>query len=231
MEIQTFITTLSEKKEIADNVLELRFEKPEGFEYQAGQFVQFFIPGEEKSTPRSYSISSTPKDDYLEFCVKILEGGLASSHFSSMNVGDTLEMRGPRGRFILNPEASSHMFLATGAGLAPIMGMLLEELKNNGSQKPVSLLFGVRSEKDVFWTERLDELKKVHENFSYTLCLSKPEDIESCNAVEGRVTGHLPESFDGVHVYLCGSGEMVMEVRKAAIERGADAKAIHFEIF
>ncbi len=231
MDKQTFSTTLSKKIEIADNVLELRFEKPEGFDYEAGQFIQFHIPGAEKSTLRSYSLASVPSDSHLDFCVKILEGGIASTYFKNMKEGDQLDFRGPNGRFILSNETSAHLFVATGAGLAPIMGMIKEELENNMSKKPVDLLFGVRSEKDVFWTERLDELKKAHDNFSYTLCLSMPEDISSCNALEGRVTGHLPESFENVHTYLCGSSEMVMEVRKAAIERGADAKAIHFEIF
>ena len=231
MSNEPIMTTLSEKKEIAKHVLQLTFKKPEGFEYEAGQFVQFLIPGEDKSTPRSYSISSTPTDDYLEFCVKILEGGLASTYFSDMAVGDELAMRGPKGRFVLNPDATSHLFIATGAGLAPIMGMIKQELTLNNSSKPVQLLFGVRSEKDIFWTDRLDELANAHENFSYSLCLSKPEDIDSCDALEGRVTAHLPESMEGHHLYLCGSGDMVMEVRKTAIERGADAKAIHFEIF
>ena len=231
MEQQTFIATLSKKKEIADHMFELTFTKPEGFEYEAGQFVQFYIPQEEKPALRSYSIASAPTDDYLELCIKIIDGGVGSTHLANMNVGDTLELRGPKGRFILNPEATSHMFIATGAGLAPIMGMIREELEESKSSKPVHLFFGVRSEKDVFWTERLDELKKAHKHFSYTLCLSQPEDIANCNAMEGRVTAHLPKSFENTHLYLCGSAAMVMEVRKLAIERGADAKGIHFEIF
>jgi ferredoxin-NADP reductase len=231
MEQQTFFATLSKKKEIADHVIELKFSKPEGFEYKAGQFVQFYIPQEEKSVLRSYSISSIPADNYLEFCIKIVEGGVGSTYLAQMNIEDKIELSGSKGHFVLNSNAISHMFVATGAGLAPIMGMIREELESNASKKQLHLLFGVRSEKNIFWNDKLDELTKKYENFSYDICLSRAEDIASCKAVEGRVTANLPKSLSETDFYLCGSAEMVMEVRSLAIERGANAKDIHFEIF
>lgn len=227
--MQQHTTRLVEKKEIADHVLELHFEKPEGITFVAGQFLQFLIPEGEKLTPRSYSIASTPSDSTLIFCVKIVENGLASTYFSNMNVGDSVDVKGPLGRFICNEEATTHSFIATGAGLAPIIGMIRDELENKQFKNPIELLFGVRAEKDVFWKEELDNLSSTHDNFTYTLCLSRPEDDSHSHT--GRVTAHLNNIDPSKHYYLCGSGEMVMEVRKMLTEAGTDPKQIHFEIF
>ena len=229
--MKEYPVSLLSKKLIAEDMYELHVTKPTDFSYDAGQFVQFLIPGDEKHVPRSYSISSAPSDEALAFCIERIDGGLGSTYLTDMNEGDTVMMRGPRGRFVVNKDAESHMYIATGSGLAPIMAMLRDELETKKSTVPTTLLFGVRHEENIFWQDRLDELAAQYSNFSYQLCLSQPKDIASCNAVEGRVTAHLPESFNGIQVYLCGNSAMVMEVRSLVIERGADAKQLHFEIF
>jgi ferredoxin-NADP reductase len=68
---QTFSEVkLTSKKEIAVDVLQLRFEKPINFSFKAGQFVQFQIPTPNSPALRSYSLSSTPSDSELELCIK-----------------------------------------------------------------------------------------------------------------------------------------------------------------
>jgi ferredoxin-NADP reductase len=231
MEETRFVATLSEKKEIAKNILELRFTKPEGFSYQAGQFVQFYIPQAEKPVLRSYSISSIPTDPYLEFCIKILDGGIASEHVSQMSVGDTLEFRGPKGRFIVEENEHDHYFVATGVGLAPIMGMLRQLAISKESSQPARLLFGVRSEEDLFWVERLDALKETFPLFEYAVTLSQPKPTGGWQGLKGRVTDHLLHHHMKHRFYLCGSADMVKDVRSLLIEHGTEARAIHFEIF
>lgn len=222
---------LTHKKEIADHMYELRFTKPEGFDYKAGQFIQFFFSEGEKVVPRSYSISSAPTESELEFLVKILEGGVASTQFLELAVGDELSMSDPQGRFFCNPEAEDQIFVATGSGMAPIMAMLYDELQNKKTEltHKLHLLFGVRSQKDIFWTDRLDALAAAHEQFSYTLTLSQPE--EGWKGAFGRVTAHTKEFTIPAHYYLCGSAPMVMEMRKILIEKGCETSHMHFEIF
>lgn len=227
--MQEYTVTLLEKKAIAANIYELRFSRPVGFDFQAGQFVQCVVPEGEKMTTRSYSLAGTPADDELLFCVKMLPDGVASNFFKQMNIGDTMAIRGPLGRFVCNNDAAAHVFIATGVGLAPIMGMIEDELKNKKTDKELRLLFGVRSEEDAFWLKRLDALQAAFSTFSYTCTLSRPNDAWS--GISGRVTDHLDDHDVGHDFYICGSPEMVMDVRKRLTERGASTKHIHFEIF
>lgn len=227
--MQQFVVRLEEKKIIADSVLELVFEKPESFDFKAGQFVQFLIPGSEKITPRSYSLATSPKDKTLKFCIKLLENGVASTFLSSMNVGDAVEIKGPLGRFVARDGFSKLNFVATGAGLAPIMGILEDQLEQKKTLAPINLVFGLRYEKDIFWTDRLDALTKKHSNFSYLLCVSRPSETWSGN--EGRVVSFLGNIDTTADYYMCGSAAMVMDVRALLNQSGLKSEQIHFEIF
>lgn len=231
IKMATYSVKLLEKQELATNVFQLRFVKPEGFSYDPGQFVQFLIPNGEKQTPRSYSISSIPGDEYLEFCIKFHDGGLASEYFRSMKSGHDIDMRGPLGRFVIDENAAEHYFIATGVGIAPMMGMLRTLIEEKKVSHPIRLLFGVRSESDLFWTKKFDELKQKHSLFDYAITLSQPTQPDEWEGLEGRVTEHILHNIGTHKFYLCGSAEMVKDVRTLLLENGVEAKDVHFEIF
>ncbi len=227
--MNTFLTKLKEKNTIAKDVFSLKFEKPKEFTYKAGQFVQWIIKDENKNTLRSYSLSSTPEDNYIEFCIKYVEGGKASELIKRMDIGYELEFQGPQGRFTTSGEEPSLFLIATGAGLAPIIGIIEDELKNKKITKKIHLLFGVRHKEDIFWLDRLSELKFSHKNFNFDICLSQAH--ENWKGLSGHVTDHLNNHSKDHHYFLCGNLEMVKDVRIQLTKDDVESKHIHFEIF
>ena len=227
---QTYTSNLLSKKTIARDMIELVFSRPENFTFKAGQFVQFFIPQEMGEVLlRSYSISSHPEADQLEFCVKLIPNGKGSTFFSKLELMQPATIRGPEGRFVCLPEhAPDKIFIATGAGLAPIISMISSEVDNE-KNKQIYLLFGIRTEEDIFWLERFEHLKSEYENFDFNITLSQPS--EQWSGWKGRVTEHLPEVKDMANYYLCGSLGMVKDVRTLLTAKGVSMKSIHFEIF
>lgn len=237
MEIQKFYLNLAKKEVLARDLLALFFERPKDFSFRAGQFVQFHIPlPKDTGLPfvlRSYSIASPPDDPSLEFCVKLLPNGKASNHFLHMEIGETIPIEGPRGRFTMNEEADEHIFIATGAGLAPVMSMLRDKTGKKTyhlSPIPYHLIFGVRSKEDLFWVDRLKKMAADYPPFSFDITLSQPD--ESWDGLRGRVTAHLTPPFStSTAYYLCGSLEMVKDVRHMLTEGGVPNEKIRFEIF
>lgn len=220
---------LISRRSIAQDMFELRFTKPHDFHFITGQFIQLQIPEGDSFVLRSYSLSSTPDDEYIELCVKILPDGKASKYLLEMTEGSPLTIQGPLGRFTCVDKAEGRYFVATGAGLAPIMGMIRDELPKNGTE--IHLLFGVRSEDDMFWIDRLEELKKKYEFFSYHVTLSQPKPNGGWAGLRGRVTDHLLHHLIKHHYYLCGSAPMVKAVRAQLLQNGIPLERIHFEIF
>lgn len=229
MELQRYSMYLIFRKSIAEDMFELRFTKPQDFYFVAGQFIQLHIPEGQSYVLRSYSLSSTPHDEYIELCVKILPDGKASKHLLEMAEGSSIVFQGPLGRFTCVDEAQGRYFVATGAGLAPIMGMIRDELSKSGIE--IYLLFGVRSEDDVFWVDRLEELKKKYDFFSYHVTLSQPKPNGGWGGLRGHVTEHLLHHLITHHYYLCGSAPMVKDVRGQLLQNGIQPERIHFEIF
>ncbi len=246
---QVFVPVqLLAKQTIAKDTIELRFTKPVDFTFLAGQFVQFQIPDGEKHVLRSYSISSTPGDKYLEFCVKILPDGKASQFFDQIVFGNTAYISSAKGRFVCDSIGPNY-FIATGAGLAPVMGMitqiartsmisetaivgqgngtaLLEKVQTTMLAGANHVLFGVRHKEDLFWLDRFEKLQKQY--IACTITLTQPS--EDWTGFKGRVTEHLVPDITG-HYYLCGSLPMVKDVRAKLSSAGISAKNIHFEIF
>lgn len=217
------------KQQVANRMIVLETTKPDNFTFDAGQFVQLYFDKAGKPTPRSYSIASAPGAHTLLFLIKIYDDGLASQFFMTECVGKTIQMDGPQGRFTIAPDATSHLFIATGSGMAPIMAILEDELIHKQSTKEMILYLGVRHDTDVFWHAKLDELAAKYENFTCTITLSQPSS--DWEGAVGRVTEHLADHHGSHHAYLCGSKPMVIAVRKQLLSYGADPKQIHFEIF
>lgn len=222
---------------LTPDVFQIRFPKPEGFNYVAGQFIQLAVPGVSSSDPkevieilRSYSLSSYTGESELELCVKLLPDGVGSNFVREARPGDQINFYGPVGRFVIPNEVTSpQVFVATGVGLAPIMGMIQDGLLMRQAQEPFHLLFGVRKEVDLFWLDRLQALAIKFPNFTYTITLSQPDS--TWTGQSGRVTAHLDTLPLNGQYYLCGSSEMVAEVKQHLVSKGVLPKAIHLEIF
>ncbi len=226
---QPWVTKLLKIKPVAEDTVELHLQRPSGFNFLAGRFIQFLIPDADKVAKRSYSLSSHPQAPDIEVCLKLLPGGLASTYFTQVTGATSINFTGPQGKFICSVSSSPLYFVATGSGLGPIMSILTDELKNKSNTAAINLLFGVRSEADIFWLDRLDELTKLFSNFTYQLTLSQPGPLWS--GLSGRVTLHLPGAAAGQYYFLCGSADMVKDARIILMARGSEANDIHFEIF
>lgn len=227
MAVSVFQTVkLIAKQTPARQIVILRFTKPAGFSFAPGQFVQVRLPEGEKFAERSFSLSSIPGDGYLELCVKILPGGLASAFFERISPGEAIELSGARGFFVVKPSpARRKIFVATGAGIAPVMSMIRGGLRPDDA---ATLLFGVRSEEDLFWTERFERIKRDRAHFDYAVILSQPGP--EWTGKKGRVTAHLSVDLSADY-YLCGGAEMVRDVRRILLAQGMNTKSIHLEIF
>ena len=224
----------AQKKLIAPNVYELRFEKPAGLSFRPGQFLLFDIPL--VSDPlniqtRACSIASSPDEDDLLFVIKIKIGGrLGDWVAKTVEVGSMLGIKGPFGLFTLRPNTHDLLFAATGAGIAPFRSHIVHALQK-GDKRAMHLFFGVRTEADLFWTEELKSLETQYQNFHLHLCLSG--DNPDWNGNRGRIQQFIPESIKNSSItdlYICGAPEMVSDIKKIALESWGMQKAnVHAE--
>jgi len=222
---------IAEHKDLTHDVFEIRFETEDNIDFKSGQFVTIKINDKLPPCFRAYSIASSPIKNSKEFklCIKRVENGRGSNWLNNLKVNETINFIGPNGHFTHKGEKPNSFFIATGTGLAPFTAMI-EDLINQGSDRNLELLFGVRHIKDVFYQEWLSELAKKGD-FKFTTTLSRPED-ENWKGSVGRVTNILREKeldTKNTEFYICGLNNMIEEIVEILKEKGVPEESIHFE--
>jgi len=208
---------------IAKGIYDVRFTKPEGFSFEAGQFVLFDVPLLDDSNDiqtRAYSIASTPHENELIFVIKLIEGGRASKWVEeSLSEGTNVRMQGPLGRFLVESgDDDDLLFLCTSTGIAPFRSQILTEIQSESGRK-MELFFGNRHEEDIFWKEEFEALAKEHDFFTFHPVLSKPSDKWEghCGHVQD-VVAPSKDALHDKHIYICGNPAMADELKKLSLE-------------
>lgn len=233
MPLEPVTTKLEKIFTLSDTVRTFRLRLPEGkwIPFKAGQFCMVQVPKEgDKPLKKAYSICSSPfETGYLDLCIKLVEGGFATNWFWTLKVGDDVTVTLPYGGFVLKePVENDLVLIATGTGLAPLRSML-RVLLRDGFQKPITLIFGVRYENEVLYSDEFRDLEKKHANFKFIPTISRPKDWKG---EVGYVQEKLKKYFTDPtrkQIYVCGLVPMIEAVQKTAEEIGFDKKQVHFE--
>lgn len=236
---ETFAVRLVFARMVTPRVRELVFEREDRqpLHFRSGQWVSLVFPLlDEKGRPlrRSYSIASVPADSpRFELVVTRVDGGRGSTWLHELQVGGTLQAKGPMGAFERHLDAGPSLFVATGTGVAPFRGMVHDALAHGGDT-PLWLLFGVRTPNDALYRDEFEALERAHPRFRFMLTMSRPPPGWSGRT--GYVQTHVLELWKQLEAhgrpeaYVCGVKKMLFEVQQVLKEQaGADRKQLHLE--
>lgn len=227
MDASAFQATVLENRNLIHDVILLSFTAPEGFSFQAGQFITLRIDKENESRLKSYSILNPPsKQGKVDLCIKLVEGGFASEILKKAKKDDIFQIKGPFGHFVFDEKDNNGecWLIGGGTGVAPLYSMLMEHLVHHKVKKFV-LVFSVKEKKDLFLHNEFQKLEKKYANFIYLPTLTR----EKWEGATGRVQEHLPASLENKTFYICGLKELVMETKEHLIKKGVKAEHIKYE--
>src|ERR1700674_5560770 len=236
MPFQTFTARLVRSAALSELTKHLEFEMTgiPRFGFVAGQWLAFKpnMPDGEEIT-RAYSIASPPTDDNrFALCLNRVQDGFMSNFLCDMKEGENISCQGPFGDFILPPPLRDTVFIATGTGIAPLRSILHWLLADPSRHQGRSffLLFGSRTEKDIYYHQEFLQLAAEHPNFDYLPTLSRcgPE----WKGLRGYVQQHVPgivQNRAEMNAYICGLDKMIKANRDLLKELGWDRKSIRYE--
>jgi NAD(P)H-flavin reductase len=209
------------------------------FPFEAGQYATLGLLGPEGKLvrrPMSVSSSSDRLDEY-EFFIRLVEGGAFTTLLWERSVGDPINIKGPKGKFLLQDDGRTCLFVASGTGLAPFMSMI-DTLRDRGQTREIHLLHGASYEHDLAWREELSGLEAGDFPLRYVATISRPQQSPGWTGCTGRVEAIIEPQLDArglepanTTIYLCGNPEMITAVDEIATGRGFAPEQIRKELY
>lgn len=210
------------------------------FPFEPGQYATLGLVGDSgKLVQRPMSVSSSADDlSEYEFFIRRVEGGGFTPLLWNIGVGDPINIKGPKGRFLLQPDGRRALFVASGTGLAPFISMI-ETLRDRGQSRDIVLLHGVSYDYDLAWRQHLTELADGGTfPLRYVATVSRPQACPDWTGCTGRVETIVEAQLDAhgltpqnTTLYLCGNPEMITAVEAIAEARGFPAEQVRKELY
>ncbi|TRL40530.1 siderophore-interacting protein, partial [Rhizobium straminoryzae] len=112
-QLPSWTLTVADAFDITPNMRRVLFstDRFADFTYKPGQDIVFFLPLENGETGRRhYTIRSIDRDAGTIAVDFVMHGNTPGPNFARQaKAGDTVEVKGPRGRVVFNPEADWHL--------------------------------------------------------------------------------------------------------------------------
>jgi len=220
---------ITKKINLTDDVFEIHYKASESFKIKPGQFITFILP---EIGGRAYSVLEQNEDKTILIIKRVKKENWWrgwSIALCDAEVWDKFNWVGPVGHFVLKEQDNNKLFLWTWTGLVPLYNQIVAWLER-WDKSEYTLIFGVRTQKDIFYRENFEKLSKKYSNFKYQIYLSR-EEVELTN--KGYITEYLTkDNLQNIYeTYICGAPAMVDSVIKILDNSEVKKENIYFEKF
>lgn len=192
---------------------------------------------------RSYTpISSDEDRGFVEFVIKVYfgnvhpkfpEGGKMSQHMERLRIGDTIDVRGPTGRFEYTGsgvfkvggqarKVSKIGLIAGGTGLTPCLQIVRRVLRDPNDKTELWLLFANQTVRDILLRDELEACAK-DKRFHLWYTLDTPPEsgwpYSSGFVNFDMIRDHMPAASADAVVLMCGPPPMIQYACKPNLEK------------
>ena len=207
--------------------------------FVAGQYLALGLRVDDRVVQRPYSTASDPAvAEAHEFLVRRVPDGALTPQLWALPVGSRVRLGPPKGAFTLVAgDQRPHLFVATGTGLAPVLGMLRTLARRPNPPRTI-LVHGAARAEDLVCRDEIAALTAGGLPMTYVPTVSRPDDPAN-RAWRGRtgraetVLASVLRSADpppgGLAAYLCGNPGMVAAAEIALLAGGVAPGDIHTE--
>lgn len=234
-----YTSALRRREEIARDTMAFYFDKPAGFDFKPGQFVDVVLPDppetDAEGNGRALSLASAPSDPHLMVATRLRDTAFKRV-LRALPLGAAVQLDGPSGSFTLhkNP-AKPAVFVAGGIGITPFLSILRQAARDQLAHQ-LYLFFSNRRPEDSPFLEALQDLARQNPNFHFVPTMTEMEQSkrewkgERGLLDRAMLVRHLP-ALQGPIYYLAGPPGMVAALRQVITQAGADEDDLRTEEF
>lgn len=245
---------LIEREEVSHDTRRFRFGLPSKdhvLGLPIGKHVSLTATINDAVVSRSYTpVSSDEDKGYVEFVIKVYfknvhpkfpDGGKMSQHLESLKIGDTIKIRGPKGKLeyngkgnlvikmekdqVVQKNVKKLSMIAGGTGIAPMLQIIRDVCKKSHKDPTkISLLFANQTEKDILLRDELEQCAREFPNqLKIWYTVDRPEagwKYSSGFVSKDMIKEHLYEPDGQTFILMCGPPPMIKHVNTQLDELG-----------
>ena len=230
---------LTRNKQIAEGTVAFYFEKPEGFQFKAGQFLQFTLidspETDEEGDARTFSIASAPYEAELMIATRMRDTAFKRV-LKTLTPGSEVEINGPYGSMTLHEDPTRPgVFLTGGIGITPFRGIAIDAAHRRLSHR-LYLFYSNRRPEDAAFLDELRELEKANPNYRFIPTMTAADGSTRGWAGErGHINAEMlrrfVEDLASPVYYVAGPEGLVTAIGKTLAEAGVIEDDINAEEF
>ena len=216
-----------------------RFEKPSGWAFRAGQYLDMTLidPSETDSegNVRSFSIASGPHEDSLMVATRMCDTAFKRV-LRTRPLGTAVKIEGPSGDLILqNTAARTTVLLAGGIGVTPFRSMICLAAEERLRPR-IFLFYSNRRPEDAPFLAELQNLEKNNPKYKLIASMSEmekshqPWNGETGLIDQGMLRRHLKDAASPIY-YIAGPLAMMKGLHEMLSKAGLNDNDIRAEEF
>jgi len=231
---------LRTRHEVAEGTMAFQFEKPPGWNFKPGQFIDMALINPKETdaegNSRTFSIASAPYEDALLIATRMRDTAFKRV-LKTMPLESQVEIQGrTSGEFTLHDNPSRPaVFLAGGIGITPFRSMVLQAAKEKLPHH-IFLFYSNRRPEDAAFLEELGSLE--YENPNYKLIPTMTEMAKSkdhwngeCEEISQEMLARYLKAVPSAIYYIAGPPAMVKGLHTMLNGSGIGDGAIRAEEF
>ena len=231
--------SLKAHKTICAGTTAFYFEKPENFQFEAGQFANLTLvaPSDSdlKGDTRTLSLASAPHEPNLMVAMR-LRATAFKRNLNSLPLGAELLLQGPYGSMTLSRNsARPAVLLAGGIGITPFRSLVWNAAESQ-SPRRIFLFYSVRVPEEAAFLQELQEMERYNGRYKLICTVTQPRMVRAPWLGEtGRISikmlsKWIPDLSVPIY-YVAGPPAMVTSVRQMLISSGISEEDIRAEEF
>ena len=225
-----------DKQQIADNTYELRFEKPPGMKFVAGQYLEWMLAHQRpdsRGVRRYLTVASAPEEAELRIALRVMpEGGSSyKRELMELKPGEEVIASQLAGDFVLpKDEAKKCAFVAGGIGVTPFRSHIGHMFKT-GVGRDIHLYYANNLAKDIAYRDLFSRAEQeLGMKWINVLKEEKISGYENGYLTEEMIKCHTPDYAERTW-YLSGPPGMVNAYKKLLRGLGVPRRNIVTDFF
>lgn len=169
---------IKKQPEVGD-VTSFFFQPEEPLEWRAGQFLYYKLPHrnmDERRDTRWFTVASAPFEGHVRLATRLIEGrSTFKNTLNNLALGESIDVDGPEGEFIMDDPTREYIFVAAGIGITPFRSILADA--NHRKLQPNVKLLYISSDEPPLFIDDFENIAKDNPHFKITLSAEITKEV------------------------------------------------------